>query len=864
MATTTDLRFLLRHPVSFEADADPHESRFVFSPRGRDPVRLSPADALALLSKATRDHEAHASTRGWANACLIALRLMTHGRLTSPDQADVSQLHSAAAALPMPAVEAQEQIFAFLRSLAATAPAAATTPQKPAWERRQTFRRPEPTYTFLLRLEFGAGEHFDATATLSLKEANSAWGAVDVTDLWADEHHRLGGSGRRATLRMLNEIEPVWPPATRLREQIATGAVNLNSDEVVLLGDSQTRAKLAANRLEVYWPRDHSTEITAKPVLRRLEAPGSDRPVAFSTEQMFAFDWNVALGGEQLTASELDQLVASQHGLIRLRDQWIYIDPAEISRLRDRETRTVSADDALRAAVTGTMFVDGVKTEIDTIGWLDNLRRVLAQQDAHIEPAVQPPELDGTLRDYQLQGLHWLAQLTGLGLGGCLADDMGLGKTIMLIALHLHRHSRVDHPLPTLVICPASVIGNWEREIHRFAPGVPVRRFHGTSRTLEGATDGFVLTTYGTMRADAERLAAHAPSWGLVVADEAQNVKNPRARTAQALRTIPAEACIAMTGTPVENNLSELWSILDWTTSGLLGNHEEFRRSWSRPIEARRDSRRATELAQLIRPFVLRRRKSDPGIAPELPPKTETDHQVHLSREQVVLYETVVRDALEEIKNTQGIRRRGLIVKLLTQCKQICNHPAQFLRQPAAKLVGRSGKLTIFDELISEIIAEDGAILVFTQYVVMGRLLERHLREKNIKHLFLHGQTPVAKREIMVNEFQNGGTPVFILSLRAAGVGLNLTRADHVIHFDRWWNPAVEDQATDRAYRIGQTRPVQVHRLLSEGTIEENIAELISAKRELADAVINGGESALTELTDSELATLVKLRRSKG
>ena len=865
MATITDQRYLVRYPVEFVRAEDPADSRFVFSPRGRDQVELTANDALAILSKATRDHEAHQSTRAWANACLIALRLMTQGRLASPDQADVSQLQSAAAALPYPPKEAQDQVFSFLRSLAVNAPAAATTPQQPAWEKRPTYRKPEPVFKFFLRLEFGSGtKNLIATATLSLQEAEGPWGAVDVADLWANENHRLGGSGRRGVLRMLAAVESAWPPAARLREDIASGKVQLDADEVALLGEGRTRARLAANRLEVYWPRDLSSELVSRPVLRRIEAPGSDRPAAFGSEQMFAFDWSVALGGDILTAAELDELASSQHGLIQLRNKWVFVDPSEIARLRDRGTRTVSSEEALRAAVTGNLVVDGIRTEVDTIGWLDSLRQKLAQQDRDIAPAVQPEGLDGTLRDYQLQGLHWLAQLTELGLGGCLADDMGLGKTIMLIALHLHQGAKTGVQRPTLVVCPASVLGNWEKEIHRFAPGVPTRRFHGPGRTLEGMTDGFVLTTYGTMRADSERLAAHTPSWGLVVADEAQNVKNPRARTAQALRTIPAQACIALTGTPVENNLSELWSILDWTTPGLLGTHDEFRKSWSRPIEARRDTRRATELAQLIRPFVLRRRKSDPGIAPELPPKTETDHQVHLTREQVGLYEAVVRDALEQIKQAQGIRRRGLIVKLLTQCKQICNHPAQFLRQPTSKLTGRSGKFQIFDELVEEIIAEDGAILVFTQYVIMGRLLARHLEEKGIKHLFLHGATTVPKREVMVRQFQAGEAPVFILSLRAAGVGLNLTRADHVIHFDRWWNPAVEDQATDRAYRIGQTKPVQVHRLLSEGTIEENIAELITSKRELADAVINGGEAALTELTDSELATLVKLRRSTG
>jgi SNF2 family DNA or RNA helicase len=448
--------------------------------------------------------------------------------------------------------------------------------------------------------------------------------------------------------------------------------------------------------------------------------------------------------------------------------------------------------------------------------------------------------------------------MTSLGLGGCLADDMGLGKTITLIALHLHlsQHRKDQRGQgPTLVVCPASLLGNWEREIGRFAPGVPVRRFHGAGRAL--ADEGFVLTTYGTMRLDAERLAEHP--WGMLVADEAQHVKNPVSGTAKALREIPAAARVALTGTPVENNLSELWAILDWTTPGLLGPLARFRSRWAKPVESG-DQATAERLARLVGPFLLRRRKSDPGIAPELPPKTETDRPVALTTEQAGLYEAVVREILGQIESAQGMARRGLIVKLLTGLKQICNHPAQYLHEATPRLPGRSGKLELLDELVDTIVAEDGAVLVFTQYVTMARLLDKHLTSRGVGTQLLHGGTPVARREEMVQRFQDGDVPVFLLSLKAAGTGLNLTRADHVIHYDRWWNPAVEDQATDRAHRIGQTRPVQVHRLIAEGTIEDRIAQMLDAKRSLADAVLAAGEGAFTELTDAELAALVELR----
>jgi SNF2 family DNA or RNA helicase len=317
---------------------------------------------------------------------------------------------------------------------------------------------------------------------------------------------------------------------------------------------------------------------------------------------------------------------------------------------------------------------------------------------------------------------------------------------------------------------------------------------------------------------------------------------------------------VALTGTPVENNLSELWAILDWTTPGLLGRLGTFRARYAQPVEGGQDPAAAERLTRLVRPFLLRRRKSDPGIAPELPPKTETDRAVSLTREQASLYEAVVRETLAEISGADSMARRGLIVKLLTGLKQICNHPAQYLKEARPQIAGRSGKLELLDELLDIILSEGASVLVFTQYVRMARILEQHLTARGATSQFLHGGTPVAEREAMVRRFQDGEVPVFLLSLKAAGTGLNLTRAEHVVHYDRWWNPAVEAQATDRAYRIGQTRPVQVHRLIAEGTIEDRIADLLNRKRALADAVLGSGGAALTELTDAELADLVELR----
>jgi SNF2 family DNA or RNA helicase len=317
---------------------------------------------------------------------------------------------------------------------------------------------------------------------------------------------------------------------------------------------------------------------------------------------------------------------------------------------------------------------------------------------------------------------------------------------------------------------------------------------------------------------------------------------------------------VALTGTPMENRLTELWSILDWTTPGLLGSLDHFRRTIARPVERHRDPANTERLAATVRPFLLRRRKSDPDIAPELPRKTETDQFVPLTTEQATLYEAVVRENLAVIRESQGVQRRGQVLKLLTELKQICNHPAQYLGEADPRLSGRSGKLELLDELLDTITAEGGAVLVFTQYVTMARLLRRHLDGRGIPSQLLHGGTPVRRREEMVERFQAGDVPVFLLSLKAAGTGLNLTRADHVVHYDRWWNPAVEEQATDRAYRIGQTRPVQVHRMVTEGTVEDRIAAMLTAKQALADAVLGAGDAALSELTDVELAALVELR----
>ncbi|TCC17984.1 DEAD/DEAH box helicase [Kribbella sindirgiensis] len=859
-------------------------------------VELPVAEAVPILGRMRRAPGAHPSAAFWGGASLVALQLVARGKLlpgVTPeghdawrvgplDSDDITRvlelaeaMPAAARALPLTDLRvpvAEELLREFLDAVADGMP---RSPAAAKAHQTNLFTAAAPQRADRLRTwadEVSAGLDTGVRISLRIELADSlAFSAMvqlhslkdptlvrDADDVWSTDVPGFGPRARIDATLAIRRAARVWRPLGRLLDSAVPDRMELADEEVaeLLAGSAQ---RLAAAGIDLHWPRSLGRELTARAAITSTDGPPSDLPSFFGGDRTLDFSWQVALGDDPLTEAELDQLAEATRPVVRLRDQWMLIDPDLARKARERILKPVTAIDALGVALTGTTEIDGRQVTVTPAKWLDDLRAKIADPDRADDPLEAPAALQATLRDYQLRGLRWLSRMTSLGLGGCLADDMGLGKTITLISLHLHRQQSADTAGPTLVVCPASLLGNWEREVQRFAPGTPVRRFHGTSRSLDDTRDGFVLTTYGTLRRDAVRLAGHP--WALVVADEAQHVKNPSSGTAKALRTVPAKARVALTGTPVENNLSELWAILDWTTPGLLGRLGSFRNQWAQPIEADKDEEVAARLAKLVKPFLLRRKKSDPGIAPELPPKTETDQAVSLTREQVVLYEATVRELMAEVQASDRMARRGLIVKLLTGLKQICNHPAQYLKEPDdARLTGRSGKLELLDELLETIVAEDGAVLVFTQYVAMARLLERHLADRGIPTQLLHGGTPVARREEMVDRFQAGEVRVFLLSLKAAGTGLNLTRADHVVHFDRWWNPAVEDQATDRAYRIGQTRPVQVHRLIAEGTIEDRIAGMLAAKRELAEAVLSGGEAALTELSDAELADLVELR----
>ncbi|MGA3219384.1 MAG: DEAD/DEAH box helicase [Acidimicrobiales bacterium] len=784
--------------------------------------------------------------------------------------------------------------------------------------------------SFALRVQLGDAVEPEPKGVLQISSISDPSLVVDAADLFSMPVALLARFGERAErdlLLALRRGSRAWEPIGALLDQRIPDALALDDDLLAdLLLDGAN--ELGRAGISVLWP---SELLRGGLGLRAVltPTPAAVAEGGFDLGRLLDFHYELTVDGEALSPEEIDLLAEAKRGLVRIRGRFVAVDTALIAKAQERRSRRVAAAAALGALLAGKLEVDGELVDIVAEGALAEMaERLRRLSSGTLGPLAPPRALVAELRPYQLRGLAWLAGMSELGLGGCLADDMGLGKTVQVIALHLHRLQQrqaaplerpalraggrrakrlgpaagtgpdqdrepagqvagtgpdqdreplgqvagtgpdqdreppAPAPAPTLVICPTSLLGNWERELHKFAPSVPVRRFHGGERHLGDLADGeVVLTTYGVLRREREALAQ--AGFALVVADEAQHAKNPLSDTAKSLRAIPAQARIALTGTPVENRLTELWSVLDWTTPGLLGPLERFRRTVAVAVERNRDEEATERLASAVRPFLLRRKKTDPGIAPDLPERTVTDLAVPLSTEQVSLYEAEVREALHAIATKSGIERQGLVLRMLTVLKQICNHPAQYLHQ-AGPLPGRSGKLAALEELLDVIVGAGDCVLVFSQFVEMCSLIEAHLASLHIPTLFLHGGVPARKREEMVARFQSGTVPVFLLSLKAGGVGLNLTQATHVVHYDRWWNPAVEDQASDRAHRIGQRRAVQIHRLVCEGTLEDRVSELLEKKRALAESVVGHGEAWIGDLTDSQLADLVSLGPSGG
>ena len=711
---------------------------------------------------------------------------------------------------------------------------------------------------------------------------------IDAAQIWAD-----GGGGRLASVLgpeenagdlLLGELaraQRIWPRLQDALEDIDPTGLDLGTAEAhAFLQDA--RPILQEAGVEVLAPSWWGQAASRIGVRLSIDPDGdSEKAPGMGLSSLVDYAWEISIGDESVGLEELRRLAEQGVPLIRIGDRWVEIRKEDFEKansfLEKHPGGASTLGEVLRLAAGGEEDGGPQITGIKTTGWI---RELLGDEQEPTEDCVRPIAVPaafrGTLRPYQERGLAWLAFLDRFGLGGCLADDMGLGKTIQMIALL--QHERADESgrivQPTLLVCPMSVAGNWKRELERFAPELSVHIQHGPSRpvgdafTKRARESDVVVTTYALVSRD--RAWIETVDWERVVLDEAQHVKNPPTKQATAIRSIRSRHRVALTGTPVENRLTELWSIMEFCLPGFLGPQAEFRRRYAVPIERHRDERRGERLKQLVGPFVLRRLKTDKGVADDLPPLVENRQHVPLTPEQARLYDTVVQDMLRQVDEATGMRRRGLVLSGLVRLKQICNHPAHFLKEtdiaptPGERLSQRSGKSARLVELLEEVLAGDDRALVFTQFRQMGHLLATILRQEfDMEPLFLHGGTPQGRRDQMIERFQSGDSPpVFLLSLKAGGVGVNLTSANHVIHFDRWWNPAVENQATDRAFRIGQTRTVNVHKMITSGTLEERIDQMIEQKTDLARRIIGTGESWLTELDSERLRDVLSLRET--
>jgi SNF2 family DNA or RNA helicase len=681
---------------------------------------------------------------------------------------------------------------------------------------------------------------------------------------------RTTSGAREYLLGALGTAASIYAPVERSLLSAQPQSAELSAEEAYkfLHEHSQLLQQAGFKVMLPSWFRKRAVRATA--ALKSFNTKGKSK---LSLDQIVQFEWKLAIGDQTLTRQELEAVAAAKVPLVRLRGQWVELDPEQVKQALEylkKSGKAMTLRELLMLSVgakepAGTLLFDGVTGG----GFLEELFEGLQGERKFAEIAT-PGEFHGTLRPYQQRGYSWLNFMSQWGLGACLADDMGLGKTVQALALlekHWHETAEEDRK-PVLLVCPMSVVGNWQREAERFSPDLPILVHHGGTRkkgshfadSVQGKA--IVLCSYGLIHRDRDSL--FQVDWAGVILDEAQNIKNPHTQHAKVARLLKADYKLALTGTPVENNVGDLWSIMEFLNPGLLGNQAQFKQRFLVPIQVDGDKEAVETLAKLTGPFILRRLKTDKSIIKDLPEKLEMKDFCNLTREQATLYQAVVRETEEALAQEESaFKRKGLVLSTLSQLKQICNHPALFLHDHSA-LANRSGKLSRLTSMIEESLQINDRMLVFTQFAEMGELIKQHLQEVfGIETLFLHGSVSKTRRDQMVERFQNAADApaVFILSLKAGGVGLNLTRANQVVHYDRWWNPAVENQATDRAFRIGQTRTVQVHKFLCTGTVEEKIDQIIEQKTELAASIVGTGESWLAKLDDKQLKELFKLSK---
>ncbi|MCZ4562369.1 DEAD/DEAH box helicase [Rhodococcus sp. IEGM 1401] len=664
-------------------------------------------------------------------------------------------------------------------------------------------------------------------------------------------------------VRKLGEAVAAYPRLRDLPSQEGTLDLLLPTSVVIDLVEHGATA-LQATGTTVLLPRAWTR---LDPSMRlRVDSPAvtkaaADRAVGM--DELVSYDWQLQLGDMVLTEAEMNRLAVSKGDLVRLRGQWVLADGGQLARAAKYVAEHHGDGTALSTLMREMTLADPPPAPVQDIratGWA----ATLLEPGAVPETIPVPDGVNATLRPYQQRGLDWLAFMSRLGLGAVLADDMGLGKTLQVLTLLAHEKSST----PTLLVAPMSVVGNWQREAAKFTPALRVLVHHGPTRLRDEELDraiaehDLIVTTYALMAKDRAQLAEQ--TWRRVVLDEAQHIKNSGTVQAKAALAIPADHKLALTGTPVENRLDELRSILDFANPGMLGRPSDFRKRFSVPIERENDENAVSRLRAITSPFILRRVKTDPTVISDLPEKNEMTVRANLTAEQAALYKAVVDEMMAQIADAKGMKRKGAVLSALTRLKQVCNHPAHFLSDGSPVLKRgqhRSGKIGLVEDMLDSILGDNEKALLFTQFREFGELVAPYFAERfGTEVPFLHGGVSKAKRDEMVEKFQSDdGPPIMMLSLKAGGTGLNLTAANHVVHLDRWWNPAVENQATDRAFRIGQRKNVEVRKLLCVGTVEERIDSMLVSKQDLANLAVGTGENWVTEMDTAELQELFRL-----